>query len=169
MITVLTHFLMSHLVPAAPYGAFCLEASACFWMCKVKPCLSPHPMGGLLKIQLILKAVQWGLVSICAETVWVISLQCFCAVYFPFYKLSSPLCTAPNWRLYKIYTVLLYDLYPKQLFISSAPWTWHIYRWLHKKVWIWSSGWAEKYVIFCLWGKLKLEEAEKPAVPSVFS
>lgn len=82
MITLFTCFLMSHPVPAVPYGAFCLEASACFWMCKVKPCLSPHPMGGLLKMQLILKEVQWGFASICARALWVIPLQCFWAAFF---------------------------------------------------------------------------------------
>lgn len=147
MITVLTHFLMSHPVPAAPYRAFCLEASACFWMCKVKPCLSSHPMGGLLKMQLILKAVHLGLGSISVRAVWVIPLHSFWAAYFPFSKIFSPLYT-PDWHLYRniyrwqsscIAVIQNSFLYP------CAPWTWHTYRWLHEKSLnlnlIFRSGW----------------------------
>lgn len=103
-------------------------------MCKVKPCLSPHPMGGLLKTQLILKAVQWGLDSICAGMVWVISPQCFWAANFPFCKIFSPSCTAPDWHLYIKYVQSSCIAVIQNSFLYLCThWTWHTYRWLQKK------------------------------------
>lgn len=92
---------MSHPVAAVPYGAFCLEASACFWMCKVKPCLSPHPMGGLLKMQLILKEVLWGLGSICARALWAtVFLHSVSELLVFHFTRYFHLCTTPDWHLY---------------------------------------------------------------------